>query len=70
GTVQDITETRLAEAAREDLLLQNTLQQAMATAANEAETFDEVLLTARELVLAHEDWVRARAFVPGPDGRM
>ncbi|ABL81487.1 MULTISPECIES: response regulator [unclassified Nocardioides] len=69
GTHQDITETKLAEIALEDQVRQNVLLQAMATAANEAATLEDVLLQARHLVLLHDDWVRGRAFVPTEDRR-
>ena len=42
--------------------------QAVASAANEAASLTDVLLQARSLVLLHDDWERARAFVPAPDG--
>ena len=42
--------------------------QAVASAANEADSLADVLLQARSLVLAHDDWERARAFVPVRDG--
>ena len=64
GTHQDITETKLAELALEDQVRQNTLMQAVAVAANEARTLTDVLGHARHLVLLHDDWERARAFVP------
>ena len=54
-----------------DLVAQNTLMQAMATAANEAETLIEVLAVAQDLLLQHVDWVRGRGYLPseaGPDG--
>jgi len=58
------------QAAREDLLRFLPDPGELPAAANEAETFDEVLLTARELVLIAAGGTAARAFVPGPDGRM
>ncbi|MDF1603801.1 response regulator [Nocardioides sp. YIM 152315] len=64
GTHQDITETKLADLALEDQVRQNTLMQAVAVAANEARTLEEVLTHARHLVLLHDDWERGRAFVP------
>ena len=67
GTHQDITETKLAELALEDQVRQNTLMQAVASAANEARTLADVLGQARHLVLLHDDWERARAFVPNAD---
>ena len=42
--------------------------QAVASAANEATTLGEVLARVRSLVLLHDEWKRARAFVPVPDG--
>ncbi|MFC4787295.1 response regulator [Nocardioides sp. MAHUQ-72] len=68
GTHQDITETKLATMALEDSVTQNALMQAVATAANEAHTLEEVLSQAQSLVLLHDDWERARAFVPAADG--
>jgi PAS domain S-box-containing protein len=68
GTHQDVTEARLAEIALEDQVAQNTLLQAVASAANEAVTLTDVLRHARSLVLLHDDWERGRAFVPAADG--
>lgn len=68
GTHQDITETKLADLALEDQVRQNALMQAVAIAANEARTLTDVLGRARDLVLLHDDWERARAFVPDEDG--
>ena len=68
GTHQDITETKLAEIALEDQVRQNALMQAIASAANEAHTLEDVLGQARSLVLLHDDWERARAFVLAEDG--
>ncbi len=68
GTHQDVTETKLAEMALEDSVSQNALMQAVATAANEARTLEDVLSQAQSLVLLHDDWRRARAFVPAADG--
>ncbi|WP_243061022.1 response regulator [Nocardioides sp. SR21] len=64
GTHQDITETKLADLALEDQVRQNALLQAIASAANEATTLVEVLRSARDLALVHDDWERARGFVP------
>ncbi|GAA4369625.1 response regulator [Nocardioides caricicola] len=64
GTHQDITETKLADLALEDQVRQNALLQAIASAANEATTLKEVLSAARDLALVHDDWRRARGFVP------
>lgn len=68
GTHQDITETKLAELAVEDSVAQNALMRAVAIAANEARSLEEVLSHAKELVLVHDDWERGRAFVPAADG--
>ncbi len=68
GTFQDVTRSRAAEDRLQDLVNQNALMHAVATAANEATTLDEVLLRTRRLVVLHDDWDRARAFVPRPDG--
>jgi PAS domain S-box-containing protein len=68
GTHQDITETRKAELALEDQVAQNLLMQAVASAANEASTLNEVLGQARTLVLLHDDWRRARGFGRSADG--
>ena len=69
GTHQDITEAKLAEEALEDSFAQNALLQAVAVAANEARRLEDVLGHARSLVLLHDDWERARGFLPAPDGR-
>ncbi|WP_137295583.1 PAS domain-containing hybrid sensor histidine kinase/response regulator [Nocardioides dongxiaopingii] len=66
GTYQDVTRARDTEDQLHDLVSQNSLMQAVATAANEATSLHEVLLQARLLVLVHDDWTRARAFVPSP----
>ena len=68
GTHQDVTETKLAEMALEDSVSQNVLLQAVATAANEARSLEDVLGHAQSLVLLHDDWRRGRAFVPAADG--
>ncbi|WP_395696457.1 response regulator [Nocardioides sp.] len=68
GTHQDVTETKLAELALEDQVRQNTLMQAVSSAANEATTLAEVLGHARHLVLLHDDWERGRAFLTTSDG--
>jgi hypothetical protein len=68
GTHQDVTETKEAELALEDHVRQNTLMRAVAVAANEAETLADVLRQAQHLVLLHDDWERARGFVPEPGG--
>ena len=63
-----IDSLRASEDALEDQVAQNTLMQAVASAANEASTLGEVLVQARSMVLLHDDWERARAFVPACDG--
>lgn len=68
GTHQDITRARDTDNQLQDLVTQNSLMQAVATAANEATTLDEVLAQAQHLVVLHDDWERARAFVPTADG--
>ena len=68
GTHQDISEAKQAEADLQDQVTQNVLLQAVATAANEARTLEELLGQAQLLVLLHDDWERARAFVPAADG--
>ncbi len=68
GTHQDVSETQRAHLALKDQVSQNTLLQAVASAANEAGSLTEVLRHAGTLVLLHDDWERGRAFVPSPDG--
>ena len=68
GTHQDITAAKNAEEALEDQFAQNALMQAVAIAANEARTLAEVGSQAQLLVLLHDDWERARGFVPAADG--
>lgn len=68
GTHQDVTEAKQVEEALEDQVLQNTLLKAVASAANEARTLAEVLSQARQLALVHDDWDRARGFVPAETG--
>ena len=62
GTLQDVTEIQETKLALEDQVTQNTLMQAVASAANAASTLDELLLRARDLVLLHDDWERAAGF--------
>lgn len=69
GTHQDVTRARATDDALQDLVTQNSLMQAVASAANEAATLDDVLSQAKDLVLLHDDWDRARAFLPVDDGR-
>jgi PAS domain S-box-containing protein len=61
-----IESLRASEDALADQVAQNTFMQAVASAANEAASLTDVLLQARSLVLLHDDWERARAFVPEP----
>ncbi|MEO9323335.1 ATP-binding protein [Nocardioides sp. C4-1] len=68
GTYQDITRARATEDRLQDLVTQTSLMQTIATAANTAATLDEILQQAGALVVLHDDWDRARAFVPAPDG--
>ena len=63
-----IASLQASEDALEDQVAQNNLMQAVASAANEAATLGEVLVHARSLVLLHDEWERARAFVPIPEG--
>ena len=63
-----IASLRASEDALEDQVAQNNLMQAVASAANEAGSLADVLVQARSLVLLHDDWERARAFVPAADG--
>jgi len=62
GTVQDVHELKQAELDLLDAVEINTLMQFLATAANEASTFDEALASLRDLLLAHPDWQRGVAF--------
>jgi PAS domain S-box-containing protein len=71
GTHQDISDAKAAEHTLRDLATQNGLMQVMASAANEAETLVEVLAVAQSALLQHDDWVRARGYLPRdgePDG--
>ena len=67
GTLQDVTETKQTEIALADQAAQNTLMQTVSTAANDAEDFEGLLRQARDLVLLHDDWARARAFTVDHD---
>ncbi|MBF4163427.1 response regulator [Nocardioides acrostichi] len=64
GVHQDITRARDTDDALQDLVTQNSLMQALATAANEATSLHDVLGQAKHLVLLHDDWDRARAYTP------
>lgn len=68
GTDQDVSESKLADLAFEDQVRQNALMQMIAVAANEARTLNEVLVHGRDLALLHDDWRRARGFVPDEAG--
>ena len=61
---EDLNALRRSEEALEDQMRQDRLMQAVASAANEAASLADVLSRARDLVLLHDDWQRARAFVP------
>jgi PAS domain S-box-containing protein len=52
------------EVALADEISQKQLLQAVASTANEATSLGDVLRHARSLILLHDDWERARAFVP------
>jgi PAS domain S-box-containing protein len=62
GTVQDITDLKETELQLVDAVVLNMMMQALASAANEAQTVDEALRVSREQLLAHDDWMRAVAF--------
>lgn len=68
GTHQDVTRARDTADQLQDQVTQNSLMQAVASASNRATTLEEVLLQAKDLVVLHDDWERARAFVPTADG--
>ncbi len=68
GTYQDITRARDTEDQLQDLVTQNSLMQAVATAANEATTLDDLMQQIGSTVVLHDDWDRACAFVPDPAG--
>ncbi|MGN6781852.1 MAG: ATP-binding protein [Marmoricola sp.] len=68
GTVQDVDALKRAELELVDAVELNTLMQVMATAANEASTLAEALLSLRELLLMHPDWAEAEAFRVAEDG--
>ena len=68
GTCQDITRARATEDQLQDLVTQNSLMHAVASAANQATTLEEVMEQVGTMVVLHDDWDRARAFVPTPDG--
>ncbi|HEX6875186.1 MAG TPA: PAS domain S-box protein, partial [Nocardioidaceae bacterium] len=67
GTHQDVTDAKESELALRDLVAQNTLMQLLASAANEAETLIDLLRVAQPVLLQHDDWVRARGYVPDPE---
>ncbi len=62
GTAHDVSGQVVAEEALQDQVTQNTLMQLVASAANEADTLDEILKQGRDLVLLHDDWCRTRGF--------
>jgi signal transduction histidine kinase/CheY-like chemotaxis protein/HPt (histidine-containing phosphotransfer) domain-containing protein len=62
GTVQDIDDLKKAELQLIDAVDLNTIMQFIASAANEANTFDEALVRTRQLLLAHPEWIRGVAF--------
>ncbi|MDT9595059.1 response regulator [Nocardioides zeae] len=68
GTHQDVTRARATSDQLQDQVTQNSLMQAIASAANEAATLDDVLVHAQAMVVLHDDWERGRAFLPTPDG--
>jgi PAS domain S-box-containing protein len=62
GTVQDITDLKAVELQLVDAVVLNMMMQALASAANEAQTLSEALRVSREQLVAHDDWARAVAF--------
>ncbi len=62
GTLQDVTTSVEQEEALRDQVEQNSLMHAVATAANQASTLDDLLGQSKHLVLLHDDWCRARGF--------
>ncbi|HET6562067.1 MAG TPA: ATP-binding protein [Marmoricola sp.] len=62
GTVQDISDLKKAELQLLDAVVLNMMMQALASAANEAQTIDEALRVSREQLLSHDDWSRGVAF--------
>ena len=62
GTAHDVSGQVATEEALQDQVTQNTLMQLVASAANEADTLDEILKQGRDLVLLHDDWCRTRGF--------
>lgn len=62
GTVQDVTSTVEAERALKAQVAQNSLMEAIASAANEASTMSEVLQRASALLLDGKEWVRTQGF--------
>ena len=69
GTHQDISEAKQAEGALQDQVTQNMLLQAVAAAANEARSLEDLLGQGQLLVLLHDDWERARAYLPTDDAQ-
>ena len=62
-----IESLREHEIALADEIGQKQLLQAVASTANEATSMFQALRHARSLILLHDDWERARAFVPESD---
>jgi PAS domain S-box-containing protein len=62
GTLQDITDLKNVELQLVDSVVLNMMMQALASAANEAQTTTEALRVSREQLVAHDDWARAVAF--------
>ena len=62
GTVQEITDLKAVELQLVDAVVLNMMMQALASAANEAQTLSEALRVSREQLVAHDDWARAVAF--------
>ena len=66
---RDLVESlRAHEEALADEISQKQLLQAVASTANDSATMAEVLVQCRDLVLLHDDWERARGFVPESPG--
>ena len=61
GTMQDISRAKETELQLMDAVVINVIMQAMASAANEAESLGEALAVTRDYLVEHEDWSRAVA---------
>ena len=68
GTTQDISDIKEAELKLLDAVVLNSLMQVMASAANEAETLHDALVTTRGMLLADDDWLRGVGFTVVGDG--